>query len=176
MDPFSPASLVIITALLSFWLRWRRPNKLPLPPGPRGLPLIGNLLGVITDKSSKPQYLKYLELGRVHNSDIVHIDVCGDHIIVLNSAKTVDDLLERRSSNYSDRPPMPMMNDLVGWNEFDIGFMKYSDSWKLHRRTFNQFFRPQAITSYHPVHRKEVTVLLNKLLADPENLHAHVQK
>lgn len=37
------------------------------------------------------------------DSDLVRLNVFGNNIIVLNSPEAVSDLLERRSSNYSDR-------------------------------------------------------------------------
>lgn len=36
-------------------------------------------------------------------SDIIHCEVLGTHIIVLNSTKAAKDLLEKRSNIYSDR-------------------------------------------------------------------------
>ena len=41
-------------------------------------------------------------LGTV-DSEIVHATAFGTHIIVLNSAKAVHELFEKRSSIYSDR-------------------------------------------------------------------------
>ena len=37
------------------------------------------------------------------DSDIVHVNSLGIHVIVLNSAKAVHELFEKRSSIYSDR-------------------------------------------------------------------------
>jgi hypothetical protein len=37
------------------------------------------------------------------DSDIVHATALGTHIIVLNSAKAVHELFEKRSAIYSDR-------------------------------------------------------------------------
>jgi hypothetical protein len=37
------------------------------------------------------------------DSDIVHVNSLGTHVIVLNSAKAVHELFEKRSSIYSDR-------------------------------------------------------------------------
>lgn len=45
------------------------------------------------------------------DSDIVHANSLGTHVIVLNSAKAVRELLEKRSSIYSDRL---MFADLSG--------------------------------------------------------------
>ena len=36
-------------------------------------------------------------------SDVVHVDVLGSHIVILNSIKAANDLLDKRSSIYSDR-------------------------------------------------------------------------
>ena len=41
-------------------------------------------------------------LGTV-DSDIVHVSALGTHVVVLNSAKAVHELFEKRSSIYSDR-------------------------------------------------------------------------
>ncbi|THU84948.1 cytochrome P450 [Dendrothele bispora CBS 962.96] len=182
MDTPIPLSLAVLTALSFLYFRWRRLSTRPLPPGPRGLPVIGSLWDIVTDKDDKPRHLKYLDLGKKYDSDIVHISVCGDHLVVLNSVKATDELLEKRSINYSDRPVMPMVTDLLGllaaskrWDEFDIGVMGYSDKWKAHRRIFNQYFKQQAVVSYYPVHRKEVLVFLNKILNNPESLNAHAR-
>ncbi len=40
---------------------------------------------------------------RAVDSDIVHATALGTHIIILNSAKAVYELFEKRSSIYSDR-------------------------------------------------------------------------
>ena len=36
-------------------------------------------------------------------SDVIHAEALGTHLIILNSAKAVKELFERRSSLYSDR-------------------------------------------------------------------------
>jgi hypothetical protein len=39
--------------------------------------------------------------------DIVYSHLLGQHIVVINSEKVAIELLEKRSSNYSDRPDLP---------------------------------------------------------------------
>ena len=45
--------------------------------------------------------------------DIVYVHVFGKPIIILGSHAVCTDLLEKRSSIYSDRPPVPMTGDLL---------------------------------------------------------------
>ena len=47
---------------------------------------------------------------RLAPGPVVHLEVFGRHIILLNTAQAVSDLLDKRSGIYSDRPPVPMMD------------------------------------------------------------------
>ena len=43
---------------------------------------------------------------------MIYLNVLGQPFIILSSLEVITDLLEKRSSNYSDRIHMTMMNDL----------------------------------------------------------------
>ena len=49
--------------------------------------------------------------------------------------------------------------------------MRYSESWRAHRRIVHQWLRPEAIPSYHPLLTFRVHVLLSNLLDEPENAY-----
>ena len=113
--------LVVAFAFLAFSTLYSRgkQRKLPFPPGPKGLPVVGNLLDMpageewitykrwgklygapfLRDLSVSPTYALCWHLG----SDLLHVDVLGTHIVVINSVKAANELLEKRSSVYSDR-------------------------------------------------------------------------
>lgn len=120
--PVNPSSLVflwsgfIIACLLAFRSR-RRPRY---PPGPSGLAFIGNYFDVPQDYG----WIKYREYGQQYGtnvtasgdlsrlqphrlcfsgSDIIHLQVLGSHIVVVNSVRAANDLFEKRSSVYSDK-------------------------------------------------------------------------
>ena len=44
--------------------------------------------------------------------DIIYLNILGEDMVILNSVEVAKDLLERRSSIYSGRPRMPMLNEL----------------------------------------------------------------
>ncbi|KAF5364651.1 hypothetical protein D9758_005513 [Tetrapyrgos nigripes] len=173
---------VLLSIIYYRWVATR--SRARLPPGPKRLPIIGSLLNTLPARmglvppNPKPLYERYLEIGKASNSDVIHIDVMGDHTVVLNSVKAATELLDHRSSNYSSRPAMPMVDDLMGW-EWDLAHMPYSDRWRRHRKTFTHYFQPRAITEHHPFQRKSITELLQKLLAlpdpDPVELEGYIQ-
>jgi hypothetical protein len=46
------------------------------------------------------------------SGDLVYLNILGQSILVVNSADITYQLFDKRSSIYSDRPQMTMMNDL----------------------------------------------------------------
>ncbi|KAK7440788.1 hypothetical protein VKT23_016865 [Stygiomarasmius scandens] len=179
--PSTLLSLSIPALLIIYVFLYRRfKHRPPLPPGPKGLPIIGDVISAISPKTvgdmDQPDWARYLDLGKKYNSDLIHINVLGDHTIVLNSVKATDELLERRSALYSDRPRFAMVNDLIGW-DWNFGTMPYSNEWRLHRRTFHQDFQPSAVLAYRPVVLRSTSVLLERLAATISDLSptAHVE-
>ena len=57
-------------------------------------------------------------------SDIIYLNLAGNDVIILDSHEAVTELLEKRSSIYSDRPRMPMLGELMGF-DFNFGFLPY---------------------------------------------------
>ncbi|KAF5343467.1 hypothetical protein D9758_011861 [Tetrapyrgos nigripes] len=162
---------VLLSIIYYRWMATR--TRARLPPGPKRLPIIGSLLDTLPARmglvppNPKPFYEQYLEIGKANKSDVIHIDVLGNHTVVLNSVKAATELLDRRSSNYSSRPALHMLDDLMGW-DWNLSHMPYSDRWRRHRKAFTHYFQPRAITEHHPFQRKSITELLQKLLASPE--------
>ncbi|KAF9261871.1 cytochrome P450 [Marasmius fiardii PR-910] len=146
------------------WLR--------LPPGPKGMPILGNIFDVQTKGPTHVTYAKWSQMY----GDIFTFDVLGSRTVVLNSYKAIIDLLEHRSYNYSDRPRQTMLSELVGFVFPLIGhLMRYSDLWRLHRRTFQQFFRPRMVSEYYDIQRKRTATLVQKLASSPKDLFKHVR-
>lgn len=114
--PFVNASLVALGICIWLFSRWISARRLKLPPGPRPDPFIGNIRQLSFDN----QEVRFAEWGAAfgmclhcHHTcpftlpptgDIVYFQVFGRSMIVLNSLKAAQDLMEKRSLNYSCRP------------------------------------------------------------------------
>ncbi|KAK7017743.1 cytochrome P450 [Favolaschia claudopus] len=163
-------TIIVILTTLSFCaaVRYRRGRRrLPLPPGPRKLPIVGNLF----DIPSTFQWKAYAKWAKEFDSDIIHLSVCGTSIIVLSSLEATDMLLEKRI--YSDRPRFPMLNELMGW-DWNIGLMKYG--MRTQRRLLQETLNSKKIQQYEEVELAGARKLLERLLHSPERWEEHVRQ
>jgi hypothetical protein len=85
-------------AVTYLWLR-RRHHGLPLPPGPKGWPLIGNVfdMPMIRGWEVYHKWCKELETG------LLYLNAAGTNIIVLDTYEDCVALMEKRSGLYSGR-------------------------------------------------------------------------
>ncbi|KAI8996249.1 cytochrome P450 [Trametes punicea] len=163
-------SLLIASAVLALAVLAVRRKRRCLPPGPKGLPILGNIF----DVPKEFEWLAYEQWGREFRSDIIYLNLAGTPVIVVNSAQAAHDLFEKRSALYSDRTRMPMLNELVGC-DWHFVFMGYGENWRERRRVFHQYFHPNAATTYRPKELKVARELLRRLLETPEDFMVHLR-
>ncbi|KAF8999394.1 cytochrome P450 [Cyathus striatus] len=169
MPGINEISLVVICLCLAFYGYSRRKNALPLPPGPRKYPIIGNLL----DIPSSFQWETFMQWSKETGSDVVYIETIGVKFIILNSMEAVNDLLAKRSSIYSSRPMFHMAIELMGWG-FQFSVMPYGEKWRDRRRLFQRHFPLVRHDHYRPVLMRFVRTLQLGLLESPDDFFEHV--
>ncbi|EIM84826.1 cytochrome P450 [Stereum hirsutum FP-91666 SS1] len=125
-------------------------NRGSLPPGPKGWPIIKNIL----DIPAEYQWKTFLKWSREYRSDVISLKVPGATLVVLNTMKAVDDLMVKRSHIYSSRPRMVMLNEVTVRMRHDwiFGIMPYGDRWRASRKLFSQYvdkngIRPHQLTA-----------------------------
>ncbi|KZT55851.1 hypothetical protein CALCODRAFT_471825 [Calocera cornea HHB12733] len=94
------ASLIGFVVLGIYWSF--RPSR--LPPGPRGIPFLGNAL----DIPLKGLFLKIEDWKRTHG-DTFSLNAAGQNILVLASAKAAAHVLDKMSGPTSARPRFTMV-------------------------------------------------------------------
>ncbi|KAH6908361.1 O-methylsterigmatocystin oxidoreductase [Coprinopsis sp. MPI-PUGE-AT-0042] len=134
--------------------RRRNPRGLPLPPGPKGVPILGNMLQIAQGKS----WETYQDLSREFGN-LIYLEIMGKPLLILNSTKEINDLLEKKG--------LKLFRSLqMGW---DFGLADYGPYWKDNRRVFHQYFNPGQLSKYHPVLEQQSRVFLQRLAADPHD-------
>ncbi|KAH9476133.1 Cytochrome P450 monooxygenase COX2 [Psilocybe cubensis] len=161
------AYTLVVKKLPWKWLN-RNPKRLPSPPGPKGYPLIGSVFEMPTERS----WIVYDQWFKKYG-DMVYFEALGQPFLVLGSLKRTGDLLEKRSSKYSDRLWLPMLIELME-SDFNFGMLPYGQWWRRHRRSFKDHFNPEAIVNYRPIQLRSARSFLHRLLISPERFLDHI--
>lgn len=84
-------------------------HKLPLPPGPKGLPIVGNVMHLPPAEGQVWQHwLKHKALYGPMSS----VTVFGQTIVLIHSLKLVLELLDKRGAKYSSRAQMVFAGEM----------------------------------------------------------------
>jgi len=98
-------------------------------------------------------------------------------MIILNSAQTAIEMLDKKSSIYSDRPVIPMAGELVGWKNVLVLLPYQCKRFRTHRRLLHQTIgTPAAASNFHVLEEEETRKFLKRVLDKPDNLAEHVRK
>lgn len=137
---------VLVAIMLGRMVReWRRA---PLPPGPRGLPFVGN----VRDWPEIGDQPKVFAEWAKKYGPVVHVCVMGQPFVLLNTWTAAHDLMTRRSENYSDRHCNTLIHDdkLSGYGGWHLPMMPYGAKWRVFRKHFHSLFRIQEVEPMRP--------------------------
>ncbi|RXW19052.1 hypothetical protein EST38_g6810 [Candolleomyces aberdarensis] len=157
--------LVVAGAL---WRVARAPRK--LPPGPRGYPIIGNLLDVPLDKEF---WMTFREWGQQWG-DVLHMSIFGIHFVILNSMEATKDLLEKRGKIYSARASLPMF-EIAEYDKL-VAFETNNKRWSDGRKLIMQFLTGKELPKLFPVIEDECAKLPAKIYKNPAKLGDYLEQ
>ncbi|KAF9525386.1 cytochrome P450 [Crepidotus variabilis] len=139
------------------------------PPGPKPLPIIGNLLDMATKEIWLPATRWAKEFG-----PIVYLHIFGINILFVNTAEAANDLLEQRGAIYSGRPRLIMAGELCGC-EHMVVFTTYNARFRRLRTLLNKALSPSATTSYEPLILSGTRSFLSNLHTSPQAFIKHIR-
>ena len=127
-------ALAAIYAVYRFWTR--DPRRAYLPPHVRGWPIINQTLDQMQD-----DVIPLVQGWAKQYGEIFRTTSGTTTFIWINSRKAFKELIDRKSSIYSSRHPMPMTQDVVSAGK-RILFMPYGREWRTLRQIMHKVGKP----------------------------------
>lgn len=121
----SIALLCLCLLFLILQLKSKRPKN--FPPGPPGLPLVGNTLQLSLENP-----LKDFEKLRKSYGDVYSIFIGRKPAVVINGLKVIKEAMVTKAADFAGRPQDLFVNDVT--KSKGVILVDYGSSWREHRR------------------------------------------
>ncbi|CAH0024773.1 unnamed protein product [Clonostachys rhizophaga] len=170
MENLTPLLVGLIVLSLAIWGQlFRRNTTSGLPPGPKPLPLIGNIRDL--PAPGIPEYQHWIKFKDTYGP-ISSVSILGQPMILLHDKKAVRDLLEQTSLKTSLRPSS-IFADGCGFGNF-LPFRQYNDTYRWHRKLVHQQIGTKVMAArFNDVQDVESRRFLLRVLQNPEDLVKH---
>jgi cytochrome P450 len=171
------ASAIIIQAFIAFvsFVIYRqifRNPKKNLPPGPRGLPLIGNVFDL--PPKGIPDYIHWKSLTDKYGP-IASVTVLGRHLIFIADEQDAREVMEKKSSVSSGRPAFEF-SKYSGFGDFAAVYQP-SKEFKVHRKLMHRGLGTKLLVSrYANILELHAGLLLQETLKAPEQMLRYLEK
>ncbi|XVF08939.1 hypothetical protein REPUB_Repub07fG0048000 [Reevesia pubescens] len=149
--------LAIFSYCLFKYLMRKQGHSLPLPPGPKPWPIIGNL-----PHMGPMPHQNLAALARSYGP-LLHLRLGFVDVVVAASAAVAEQFLKIHDANFSSRPPNAGAK-YIAYNYHDIVFQPYGPRWRLLRKISSlHLFSAKALDDYRHVRQEEAAALTLKL-------------
>ncbi|XP_047969256.1 premnaspirodiene oxygenase-like [Salvia hispanica] len=156
------AALSLILPIVIFFIRTKtrsKPASTNWPPGPKTLPVIGNmhLLSALAFRSISDLAKQYGPLMRLKLGEV--------DTIVVSSRDLAREMLKQHDPCYADRPDSIGIK-VLWYNYRDIAFSPYGDYWRQMRKIcIMELLSPRSVRSFASIRRDEVSNLISSIRA-----------
>ncbi|KAJ6255808.1 hypothetical protein Dda_9418 [Drechslerella dactyloides] len=147
-------------------------QKLPLPPGPKGLPILGNISDL--PPVGVPEWRHWLKYKDEYGP-ICSVTVLGQTIIVIHDKDMASELLDKRSAKFSSRPFMEFASRICGY-EKTLGLREHNDEVRTQRKlAARQLGSKNLMAKYYSAIEFQVQRFLFRTMNDSDGLVDHLQ-
>ncbi|XP_059639354.1 cytochrome P450 84A1-like [Cornus florida] len=157
LQPLLSCFMVALIFLVMTFFSHSRP-KLPYPPGPKGLPLIGNMLMM--------DQLTHRGLARLAKQygGLLHLKMGRIHTVAVSTPDMAREVLQVQDNAFSNRPATTAISFLT-YDRADMAFADYGPFWRETRKIcVMKLFSPKRAESWQSVN-EEVDWLMGTISA-----------
>ncbi|KAL4787860.1 cytochrome P450 [Aspergillus varians] len=159
-----------LTILISYLIYKSTQTRRQFPPGPKPLPILGNLNDFPPDGT--PEYQHWLKHKDLYGG-ISSVTVLGTTLIIIHDKKTAHSLLEQTSSKTSGRPEMVMANKLCGYENIVL-CQSYTPTFVRYRKFLHrELSTTVSAAQFQDIQEVEVHRQLVRALTEPEKWLEH---
>ncbi|EOA22871.1 hypothetical protein CARUB_v10003602mg [Capsella rubella] len=147
----TPYAILVLIAILSvLWYFLKRSPHPPLPPGPRGLPIVGNLPFL------DPNLHTYFTKLAKSYGPIFKLNLGSKLTVVVNSPALAREILKDQDINFANRD-VPLTGRAFSYGGLDLVLLPYCAEWKMLRKVcVLKLLNRKTLDSFYELRRKEV--------------------
>ncbi|GKU09673.1 unnamed protein product [Fusarium langsethiae] len=167
-----PVIGVLVGILLSLQF-YRNKKRRNLPPGPKPLPIIGNIRDL--PPKEVPAFRHWLKHKDTYGP-MSSVSVLGQPLILIHDREAAHELFEKSSGKTSGRPSANFGGRLCGYERI-LSLQQYGDIFKRHRKMIHRQMGTRAgAAKFREIQDVESHRFLVRALDDPSNLMGHIRK
>lgn len=164
------AIAVFFLSLLLSPKKSNRPAGPQEPPGPKGKPLVGNLLDVPPYHS----WFKFQEWSKQYGP-LYRLNLAGQNHVMVSTESVANDLLRERGTLYSSRAYLPMATELLSHSLRPL-LLPYGDTWRNVRKLMHNLTNVSVAQSYEPLQSEESIRAVHDLLQQPAKYETWLER
>lgn len=154
------------------YYRWIKStnNEAKLPPGPKGLPLVGNMFDF--PPASIPEYRHWAKL-REKYGPVISLSILGQKVIVIHDLAIAEHLMNVKLSKTSSRPHMTFANEMAGFDNILVSKSPKLDLQLYRKIAYDHLGTEKKVSQFWRFQEMETARLLLLTLDNPNDLIRH---
>ncbi|KAF5335042.1 hypothetical protein D9758_017438 [Tetrapyrgos nigripes] len=162
--------LILFAVFLGYKLLTQKSAKLPFPPGPKGLPILGSAFSMPTSHV----WIGFNEWAKTWGP-IMSFTAMGARYVLVSDYKIADEMLGKTGSEYADRPSLEMAK-LSGWDRA-LSLMTYGDKLREYRKLIGRVIGTRGnMSRFDSVEEYQANMFVKRVLDNPTDAAGAIRK